>query len=127
MLRLSDEGTAQKFQFPLVRIENDTSPTTIPPAETLAATSIVALIQLRRLNSDRCRKATLHCFSFLGLIISVAGGAVGAPALAGRRKKFRHNSQRKFASAPQHTKCTAQVEKESILKTFLLCQEDFGA
>jgi len=52
--------------------------------------------------------------------IGVARGAVGAPALPGRRKKIRRNLQGKFVSASPAHQVHPQAEQESILRKFLL-------
>ena len=75
------------------------------------------------LNRMACAVLKTLVLSFLLTIhdnIGVAGGAVGAPAHPGRRKKIRLNLQGKFVSAPQ-------AEQESILGHFLLGGGDLGS
>jgi len=59
--------------------------------------------------------------------ISVARGAVGAPApLRVVKKNFRRNLQGKCVSAPQDTKCTPSQSKSQFLGHFFAGRVRFG-
>ena len=55
-------------------------------------------------HDQQCKQMQTLVYAVLD--IGVAGGAVGAPAPRRAETKIRSNSQGKFVSAPQHTKCT---------------------